>query len=61
VVRPEGEPAHLVRGTARKEKVLVDEEVTEEGGNRVTKQHYTERIKLVVRCATEAGEIVTLE
>jgi hypothetical protein len=35
--------------------------VTFEGNKRIVKQHFTERIKLVVRCVTAAGEIVTLE
>ena len=61
LVKPPGEPAHLVRGTARKQKELVSEEVTEDKGKTVTKQHFTERIKLVVRCVDASGEIVTLE
>jgi hypothetical protein len=61
LVKPDGEEPHLVRGTARKEKHLLDEEVTFEGNKRIVKQHFTERIKLVVRCVTAAGEIVTLE
>jgi len=61
LVKPPGQPAHLVRGTARKQKELVSEEVTEEKGKIVTKQHFTERIKLVVRCVDDRGDIVTLE
>jgi len=61
LVKPPGQPAHLVRGTARKQKELVSEEVTEEKGKIITKQHFTERIKLVVRCVDDRGDIVTLE
>ena len=62
VVCPEGEPPHLVKGTARKVKldpiVTVDEDAQ---GRLKTTTVITEEIKLVIRAATPDGEIRTFE
>lgn len=63
IVRPEGEPPHVVRGTAR--KVLCDPEVTHdynpETGGTKTVTTINERIQLVVRAIDADGELKTFE
>jgi hypothetical protein len=62
LVCPQGEPPHVVRGTALKRESLTsqNEEELADGSTKTTKV-YTESIKLLIRCATAEGEICTLE
>ena len=60
VVRPDGEPPHVVRGTATKVRFLQSKDAAEDDeGNVTTKKVYAERIVLVVRAVTPAGDIYT--
>lgn len=57
VVRPHGEPPHVVRGTARKVKYVASSE-TDDDGNRTTIMR--ERIEMTVRVVDHTGKIKTL-
>jgi hypothetical protein len=62
LVRPPGEPAHVIRGTARKERVLKDETVTRTGnGGQTTEQKWSEKIVPMVRAVGSDGIIRTFE
>jgi hypothetical protein len=62
VVRPEGEPPHVVRGTARKTQyVSAVEENQGADGSVTTKTTVSERIQLVVRILEADGTLTTLE
>ena len=62
IVRPDNEEPHVVRGTARKLNVLVDErqELSEDEKSVVRTKRMAERIDLVVRVARQDGSIITL-
>jgi hypothetical protein len=59
-VYPKGEPPHVVRGTASKQKYQSDQQVTEmaDGGNKTTTV-YSEKIVLTIRAVGSDGEIKT--
>lgn len=59
LVCPDDEPPHVVRGTARKTKYLVSEDVERNSKSVTTKQVYSERISLAVRVLTSDGQIQT--
>jgi hypothetical protein len=61
VVRPAGEPPHVVRGTAHKVQYTASVEETENAdGSVVTKTIQSEKIVLTVRVAEQDGTISTL-
>jgi hypothetical protein len=60
VVKPAGEAAHVVRGTARKRTYVASCETTDnEDGSETTKTVLSEKIQLVVRAVGPDGEIHT--
>jgi hypothetical protein len=60
-VAPPGEPPHVVRGTARKERYISSETHEEsEDGKTTSKTVWSERIELVIRVATPEGRIITV-
>lgn len=61
VVCPPGGPAHVVRGTARKEEYVADvkETESEDGKSTTTTTTLRERIQLVVRAVGQDGKIHT--
>jgi hypothetical protein len=60
VVRPAGEPAHVVRGTARKVEYVSASETTEnEDGTETTKTRLSEKIQLVIRAVGMDGVVRT--
>jgi hypothetical protein len=62
VVRPDGEPPHVVRGTAEKaEYVSSVQEIENEDGSMTTKTTIAERIVLTVRAVGPDGEIRTFK
>lgn len=60
LVCPPGEPPHVVRGSAVKIQESTDVQVEETEKSVTTRETITERIKLCVRVADAAGNIVTL-
>lgn len=62
IVRPDGEPPHVVRGSARKEQYLAstDTSVNEEG-EVTTKSVYSEKMLLTIRTVDQEGRITTYE
>jgi 16S rRNA G966 N2-methylase RsmD len=63
VIEPEGEPPHVVRGTARKVDYLADKtEATNPDTGAVThKEVWSQKIVLTVRAVDATGEIKTFE
>lgn len=62
LVKPRGEPPHVVRGTARKVEYLASETQEEDAkGNVKTTQVYSEKIQLIVRAVGPDGIIKTFE
>lgn len=61
LVRPEGEPAHVVRGTARKVEYVSGQTVNESDDGKRTSVTtiINEKIQLVVRVITAEGELKT--
>ena len=60
VVRPEGQPPHVVRGTARKRAFVSDvTEAENPDGSTTTRTTISERIELVIRTVDHAGRIRT--
>ena len=60
IVRPKGEPPHVVRGTTSKVERVVDSSVIEnDDGSVTTKETRTEIIQLTVRTVDEHGVIHT--
>jgi hypothetical protein len=60
VVEPDGQPPHVVRGTARKHEFVSDVTETEnDDGSTTKKTTISERIELVVRTVDLTGEIRT--
>ncbi len=58
VIQKDGEPPHVVRGTARKAESLVSrEDSSNDNGDRVRTSVYTEKIELHVRILTERGTL----
>jgi hypothetical protein len=56
-VCPPGERPHVVRGTAKKENEVTDQQVDKDRNGTKTTTVYTERIKLLVRAITADGLI----
>jgi hypothetical protein len=60
IVEPEGKPAHVVRGTSRKQEFVSDTSESEDDqGRTVKKTIISERIELVVRTVDLTGNIQT--
>jgi hypothetical protein len=59
IVRPDGEPPHVVRGVARKQEVLVSAETEDNGKTVKTVERYQEQIKLIVRTLGQDGIVRT--
>lgn len=60
LVQPEGQPAHVVRGTARKHEFVSDvSDNVNEDGSVTTRTTIAERIELVVRAVDSTGNIHT--
>ena len=61
VVRPKGEPGHVVRGTARKQTFVhsCEDILNAQGEVTGTKTIYRERIQLIVRAIDAAGNLKT--
>jgi hypothetical protein len=60
VVHPDGQPPHVVRGTARKREFISDvTETVNEDGSTTTKTTISERIDLVVRTIDLTGKLRT--
>lgn len=58
VIQKDGEPPHVVRGTARKVESLVSrEDSSNDSGDRVRTSIFTEKIELHVRILTERGTL----
>ena len=61
VIRPNGEPAHVLRGTAYKEDYLASINTNDEpGGGSTTQTIYSQRIKLLLRVVTREGKLIDL-
>jgi hypothetical protein len=61
VVRPQGEPPHVIRGTAHKVTYTASvEEIENKDGSVTTKTVQSEKIVLTVRTAEQDGTITTL-
>jgi len=61
LVCPDGEPPHVVRGTAVKTEVVTEDEQTIEKGKIITKTTHSEQIKLTIRVARHNGDILTIQ
>jgi len=60
LVKPEGKPGHVVRGTSRKRSFVSDVTETEnENGSTTTRTTISERIELVIRTLDATGRIRT--
>jgi hypothetical protein len=60
VVAPEGQPPHVVRGTARKREYVSDvSEIENDDGSTTTRTTISERIELIVRTVDLAGNFQT--
>lgn len=60
VIRPEGEPAHVLRGTCRKEAYISDQSSTEgKSGAVTTKTVYSQRPVTIFRAIDSTGKIFT--
>ncbi len=60
VVQPDGQPPHVVRGTARKRAVVTDVADTEnDDGSTTTRTTIAEQIDLVIRTVDGTGHIAT--
>jgi len=60
VIRPPGEPPHLVRGTCRKVQYLHETQVKEGKKSDTTIQVYRQKIEPIVRVLTVDGRILTV-
>lgn len=60
IIRPPGEPPHIVRGTAKKVEYIVDQHTERTNEATTTKITKSEKISLTVRVLSVAGRIKTL-
>jgi hypothetical protein len=61
VIRPAGEPPHVIRGTCRKEQYVKEHSEEERSDGTVSKTVISERFILTIRALTPDGTIVELE
>jgi len=62
LIRPPGEPPHVIRGTASKDRYVAScDEYEDEDGNVTTRPVVSERPRLVIRVLAADGNITTLE
>lgn len=60
IVRHPGEPPHLIRGVAKKEKYLASAHTEEDKNQRVTKTVMSEKIVVTIRALVPSGRIIEL-
>jgi len=60
LIQPEGEPPHVLRGLAKKERFLRDSSSTDDGKTETTVTRYSEKINLVIRTLDNQGTITTI-